>query len=343
MVRNSKSDSRTARRGCYRTNGWQSTPHELHGKAAASRGFTVASARSTIGGRFTLRTEVRVAAAIRRRSTWSCLVRLATLSVVVCDLAACGVTEPLPPTAERFAPPAVYARWWAMTEACSGRSGDLASILWYSVPSPQFMHDGQEAVGLWESRSNQIVLAKMYIDRGDVVRHEMLHALLRTGSHPRAQFLGSCASIVHCQGACVKDAGPWHAPMNYVVLPPDSLVVTSRAELLPPEADGQRWLELYVSVRNPRERAVVVAAPGDPLTPPTFGYDLRGPSGGTSGGDVATDSSALFIQPFETKQRLFEFQVASDLTEDHVSPGNYLVRGGYALLWSAYEAVTVSP
>ena len=70
---------------------------------------------------------------------------------------------------------------------------------------------------------------------------------------------------------------------------------------------------------------------------------LRGPSGGISGGEVATDSSTLFFQPFETKKWLFEFKVASDLSRDHISPGNYFVRGSYARRWAVYETIAVSP
>lgn len=264
--------------------------------------------------------------------------------VLVGGLAACAlITSPLPPGAQQFVSPAVYSRWWAMTEECSGHSGDLGTLQWFSVPGSEFMHDGHMVGGYWNQLANRIVLGQKRIEEGAMVRHEMLHALLRQGGHPRSQFLGSCASLVVCQGICLQDVGPWHVPLaNYVILPPESLSVGSRVELLPPESDGQRWLTLEVTVGNPRERAVLVAAHGDAVTPPTFGYDLRGPSGGISGGEVATDSSTLFFQPFETKKWLFEFQVTSELTEYHIPPGNYLARGGYARRWSAYDTIAVS-
>jgi hypothetical protein len=113
--------------------------------------------------------------------------------------------------------------------------------------------------------------------------------------------------------------------------------------LLPPEADGQRFVALQLTVRNPRSRAVVVAAPGDPVTPGTFAFDVRGPEGGISGNDIASDSSTLFFQPYETKGRLFEFRVTSDLTPRHVPPGVHLVRGGYTRSWAAYDTVAVGP
>jgi hypothetical protein len=258
----------------------------------------------------------------------------------------------LPANAAPFTPPAVYARWWAMTEACSGRSGNLADLQWYRVPVSEFMYGGQRAGGYTSRWSNRIVLIQAIIERGEMVRHEMLHALLRRGGHPRAQFLGSCASIVLCQGYCIKAAGPWHPPRtDYVVLPPDSLEVASHAQLLPRESDGQRWFDLEITVRNPRGRAVVVAAPGDRVTPGTFGYPLRGPvtswspfrGGGIGGREVMTDSSTVFFQPFETKKWLFEFLVADTLDQHHISPGMYVVRGDYARHQAANDTVAVSP
>lgn len=299
--------------------------------------------------------EVRLKVASRRwplRVNWAGP-RIALALMVVCSISACDlITAPLPPNAMRFAPPAVYARWWAMTEECSGRSGDLGAVDWYRVPGSQFIHGGQPVGGYWTSYSNRIVLAEEGIEEGDIVRHEMLHALLRVGGHPRSQFLGSCASLVDCQGSCVTDAGTWHPPQaDYLVLPPESLDIAIRPELLAREADGQRWFDLEITVRNPRGRALRLAPPGDPPTPHTFGYELRGPveswspfrGAGIAGGEVMSDSSTVFFQPFETKKFLFEFLVADTLNESHISPGVYIVRGDYARHQTAYDTVAVSP
>jgi len=268
------------------------------------------------------------------------LVGMIAFGITACDL----ITAPLPPNAQPFAPPAVYARWWAMTEACSGRSGDLGAVRWYSVRGSRFIFRGQAVAGYWNSSTNRIVLAEDIVEEGDMVRHEMLHALLRRPVHPRSQFLGSCASLVSCQGICTKDDGAWQLPRSdYVVLPPDSLNVAVSADLLPRESDGERWFALEVSVRNAGAYAVLVAAPGDRVTPPTFGYDLRGPLGGIGGGEIESDSSTLFFQPFETKRWLFEFRVSSDLSEHRVTPGSYLVRGDYGRHRSADTTITISP
>jgi hypothetical protein len=86
-----------------------------------------------------------------------------------------------------------------------------------------------------------------------------------------------------------------------------------------------------------------VGAPGDRVTPHTFGYDLRGPSGGIGGGEIESDSSTLFFQPLETKKWLFEFRVSSDLSEHHITPGRYLVRGDYARHRSPDANITINP
>lgn len=271
-----------------------------------------------------------------------------TLNLISCGFA----TAPLPPNAEEFIPPAVYARWWAMTEACSGRSGDLASLRWYHVPGFVVEVNGEDASGYWSPSGNRIVLTDEIADDGASVRHEMLHALLRASGHPRAQFLGVCASLVNCQRSCVTDGGRWHAPSTYAVVPPDSIDLAASAALELPEADGQRWLSLEVTVRNPLGRAILVAVPPSPGTtpggvdrenPPSFDFDLRGPVGGIGQPMYVEDSSTVFFQPFETKRWLYEFRVDSDLTRYHIPPGQYLVRGGYARLFTDYKTITVTP
>lgn len=266
------------------------------------------------------------------------LVRRGGAALALAGLAACDyLTDPVPPDADPFEPPAVYARWWAMTEACSGRRGDLAAVRWYRTPG-SLMHDGQSLAGYWTSRGNTIVLRGDRVEDGQVVRHEMLHALLRGGGHPHAQFLGTCAGLVSC-GGC----GEWHpSRRDFIVVPPDSLEVDSRVELLPPEADGQRWVALHVVVRNPRAQPVVATVQGAPRTP-TFGFSVHGPSGSFSRGEAATDSSTVYFQPFSTKYRLFEFRVGTDQARRQVHPGVNLIGGSYARRRAPHDSIVVSP
>jgi hypothetical protein len=56
----------------------------------------------------------------------------------------------------------------------------------------------------------------------------------------------------------------------------------------------------------------------------------------------AADSSTLFFQPFETKSRLFEFKVASDLSDHHVIPGSYFAAGSFAWHWAGFDTIMVT-
>src|SRR5699024_2935350 len=115
-------------------------------------------------------------------------------------------------------------RWWGMTEACSGHSGELSAVRWYRVPGWTVPVNGEAAAAFWTTGGNQIVIADELVEDGEVVRHEMLHALLGERGHPTEPFLTSCASVLSCGRVCE----PWHAPRpDYVVLPPDFLDVSS--------------------------------------------------------------------------------------------------------------------
>jgi hypothetical protein len=184
------------------------------------------------------------------------------------------------------------------------------------------------------------VLADSGIDQGDAVRHEMLHALIRVGGHPRAAFLDACGGIVHCERHCIADAGRWHAPQaDYALVPPESLDVDSEAKLLPAETDGQRWVTLQVTVRNPSGRAVMVAEPSEWIVPRAFVVQVGGPTGGVGWEEAADDSSKIFFRARETKSRLLEFRVGSALTRHAVPSGTLLLRGGYARRLAAYDTV----
>ena len=242
----------------------------------------------------------------------------------------------VPEAAEPFRPPAIYGRWWAMTEACSGRRGDFRAIQWYRLPGSSFSHEGDQVSGLWTSR-RQIVLAEHSILEGPTVRHEMLHELVRAGGHPRDAFLDRCAGLVGCYSC---DTDQWRAPAPYLLVAPDSLRVTSEVVLLPRESDGERWLAVTVRARNPYARAVLVNVLSGRGSLPTFLIDVRGPLGGRQRNVAATDSSALFFAAHETKSWLFEFLVADSLGEFTVPPGRHRVTGGYA--WHRSAAVELS-
>lgn len=248
-------------------------------------------------------------------------------------LTACESLVGLPSDAVPMSPPAIYARWWAMVEGCSGMTGDLGAVHWYRVPGAVVHYSGSEASGLYIPYGNRIVVSDSLADNGAGVRHEMLHALIRVGGHPRAEFLGACASLVHCEQNCAADAGPWSAPQPYGQLAADSLTVTATAELLPLESDGQRWVALRVAASNPRASAVMVVPAGLHVT--WSSHAIASSIGGFDDLLPLADSSQAFFLPRQTKEWLWEFRVAPGLTLYTLPPGDYVMAGGFGQHWSA--------
>ena len=124
------------------------------------------------------------------------LVQTIWLSAIV--VAVCGIAAPPPPLPEgaiAFLPATVFHEWWNATEECSGISKNFDDILWYVVPDQQSIptHDG-EKVGLWFGTisGSAIVLAGDWINSELVVRHEILHHLLKDEEHPNAYFKDRC-------------------------------------------------------------------------------------------------------------------------------------------------------
>jgi len=112
-------------------------------------------------------------------------------------LVACGVAAPgaqLPEGAVRFDPPAVYRAWWNATERCSGHSRNFSSVSWYVDGTNSIPVTGPPKVGLWYGSpfGSAIVVAGSWTGSELVVRHEMLHHLLRDEHHPAEYFVARC-------------------------------------------------------------------------------------------------------------------------------------------------------
>lgn len=122
------------------------------------------------------------------------VVTLFGIGVASCD----APTAPLPAGAVPYAPfPPQMAEWWAQTEDCSGRRGDLSKVRFYIVPNAStFEWEGRQVIGLWMAAGQRIILASEYAFRARNVRHEMLHALLRVDGHPEEYFVDKCGAIV---------------------------------------------------------------------------------------------------------------------------------------------------
>lgn len=103
-------------------------------------------------------------------------------------LAACGFD---PAGSQSWEPPAIYREWWAATEACSGLSADFDRVEWMVVPGESFECASGQCVGHWDP-DHKIFLAEEWKEHEMVVRHEMLHDLMRRSGHPNPPFGNGC-------------------------------------------------------------------------------------------------------------------------------------------------------
>jgi hypothetical protein len=262
-------------------------------------------------------------------------------AVLACMLAlGCErITDPLLPSdAERFAPPPVYAQWWAITEACSGIVRPLEAVEFYRVPhAAVHTPDDGDVAGYWSAASNRIVLAKSYVDDGRIVRHEMLHALVRGGGHPPAYFQGRCEGVVDCPTVGCRDAGPppIRAPSSAALLPVATLDV--RMDLLPNPASrtgGDSVLSIVVRVTNPRPEPVWVPleatppVPGAPGYPGFFGFVVHfaGTTTQMSGMQSWFPSPVVPFAAGETRQYVFDLNVSRYPAGDYTVGGLFNTR-----------------
>ena len=140
-------------------------------------------------------------------------------------------------SATRIMPtPAVYYSWWRKTEACSGIRKPMRATF-YAVPKFSFKADTTSLVylGLYLADSNlatghireRIYLAAPWAYTEWLVRHEMLHSLLRgkhhsvTG-HPPEFFVTKCA-LMNFQNSGRPTPPPFTTPVPLPAIPQQTL------------------------------------------------------------------------------------------------------------------------
>jgi hypothetical protein len=267
----------------------------------------------------------------------------ALLFALVAGLSCGHLTDPpLPADAEPLVPPPVYAAWWEMVKSCSGLSGSLESIHWYFTRSELRDPNDDDATiaGYWSLAGNRIVLFVSDTIAGGVVRHEMLHALLRFPGHPRSAFLQGCAGVVACGQACVGEAGPPAPPASGTpTIAPSELEVTSAVSPSAPSAGGHGGHATFtISVHNPFSHPVIVALPGSlGGVPVSYAYAMRdGSGGGQNSHDFALDIGVTYFAAGETKRDVIDFFVlVPDFPSYEGGPG--LGNGGIALGVGTYS------
>lgn len=259
------------------------------------------------------------------------------------------VDPALPSTASSYTPPPVYEKWWTLVESCSGVSRPLAEVTWFTIPGSAFQLGNNIVTGYWTAASNRIVLADSARLEGLVVRHEMLHALIRQSGHPRSAFLEKCAGLVSCTPECVADAGPFGTThLGYPSVPPESVDVSIEIRPIPPTftIDGGVF-SIVVSAHNRASHPVNVSLPtigGQPVAP--FAYEIRSlgtPSRGIAGTLDLTDASVTTFAAGETKRQYFDFNIGTLIRNRTVAPGGYRFTGSYATHSASLSPILIAP
>ena len=237
------------------------------------------------------------------------LLPAAAVILHACDLP----TEPFPSGAVPFEPPEAYSAWWELTQSCAGVRRDMSRIQWFVVPGSESIPvRGGEYHGAWYSDGNRIVLAERAQMSGPLVRHEMLHALIARGGHPREYYRSRCGGIVVCHGECAEEVGPDPAGARAAprMLPADLQIGVEVVPVGEGVTGQSGWVAVMVTATNPNPDARVVRVAeslAGALSAPTFGYELVGDGGGSWGAsyEFVADSLVPF-GPGETRRRLFD-------------------------------------
>ena len=92
--------------------------------------------------------------------------------------------------------PAAYQQWFDEVGRCMGEAnrvgaGRFSRIGWYSSPSIHHRESGAKALGLW-TEPHKITLHADFLEDASVVKHELVHDLLGSGTHG-SEFFEVCA------------------------------------------------------------------------------------------------------------------------------------------------------
>lgn len=232
-----------------------------------------------------------------------------------------------------------------MTESCSKLNGALSDISWFATPGNTVDLHGQSVSGYWTAASKSIVLAQDVVLRGSVVRHEMLHALMRdVKGHPRAQFLERCRGVVSCDADCRAEAGP--APdidANVATVTSDVLeIATFLLPDVPKSTIDGGLFTLVVTATNPKPYPIVVSLDVSGSNK-TFFYTLARPMEGIANRELALDPGVTYFSPGETKQQYFDLSLGTARDGRTVRTGSYTLYAGYDIRSITREGVFIGP
>ena len=173
------------------------------------------------------------------------------------SVSACGwwSDSDFPESAVEFNPPGYFRSWWQVVEECSGGRASYDEVSWYTAPHSDLEVRGEPAFGAWFEQGNRIALASGTTKNPSLVRHEMLHAILRAGGHPSEYFQQKCADEVVCGRECVAAVSRDQARE----VTRQTLHVYARSFPETPSLTAQEGkVTIVVHVRNPSNEAVFV-------------------------------------------------------------------------------------
>jgi hypothetical protein len=256
---------------------------------------------------------------------------------------ACGeIADPqLPSGAVPMDPPSVYSMWWRLTEACSGVNGDFDSVRWFQLTDvPQFAVRDTLYQSYWWANGNRIVIVGAKRLTGQLVRHEMLHAL--TGPHhQREYFVDKCGGVVACEANCLQEAGPPSTPMPDAAtiqgtdLAVETVVEPTKASL----STDSGWAAITISARNtrgvPAWLNLTPITPGQPSAA-TFGYVVECVV-------VACDSRSEYLYVVADKIGFDAGGFRRYVFDRQLQAGQYSVRGFFNVDTAQLTTFQISP
>jgi hypothetical protein len=262
--------------------------------------------------------------------------------LTACEL----ITGPqLPEGAVRMDPLPVYEEWWRMTEQCSALGGDFSRVAWYVVPGASriSVKGIRDVQGIW-LYGDRIVFAGNSIRDGQLVRHEMLHALLQGKGHPRADFLGRCGGLVACNERCRAEGKAPSVNTSVPRVTPSAIEVTTSVWPAQPHAGFlEGYVRFTVTARNPADSPVIVSLPVVP-TLGTVGFQARCTAAywWTQRQEAADAVEHWHFLAGETKRFVFEYWVAGGGAQAaQLNRGDYTMTGAYGTKWATPLTVTI--
>ncbi|MBC7562734.1 MAG: hypothetical protein H7305_07425 [Gemmatimonadaceae bacterium] len=187
---------------------------------------------------------------------------------------------------------------------------------------------GSEVGGYDDHDRNRVVLRGDLTLVGLIVRHEMLHAILRkTRGHPRAAFLEKCADTVLCEAQCVREGGLWPAQDPTARIGPATRLVvrvTSPHDTVS-RGDSASIFSATVLATNETGRALVVTLPPseDAGPPVSFSYRVESLPLTLFFSDRATTPGVVRFAIGETKRFVVDIR-ASVFVEGRYQFGEFL-------------------